>query len=125
MSEIFYTGALPIPYDITIYQGATFSLEFEYKDGNDVAVDLTGYTAQMQIREENTHAVLLDLTTTAGITITAAVGKVGIIITAAQSAVLEAQNAEYDLLIKSSSGTVTYLLRGAFVITPRVTRMTI
>lgn len=125
MSEIYYTGPLPIPYDITIYQGATFATSFVYQDDNGTAVNLTGYTAQMQIREENTHEVLLDLTTTAGLTITAASGKVDIAITAAQSAAFEVQNAEYDLLIKSTGGTVTPLMRGAFVVTPRITRMTI
>lgn len=122
MSEIYYTGKLPVPYDINIYQGETFSLSFQYKDDNDVAVDLTGYKAQMQVREEGTRAVLLDLTTVSGITITAATGTVGVSITAAQSKALQVQNAEYDLLIKSSTGTITYLMKGTFIVTPSVTQ---
>ncbi len=125
MSEIYYTGPLPVPWNISVKQGSTFATALYYKDDNGVAIDLTGYTAQMQVREENTNVVILDLTTTSGITITAAEGKIDIAITAAQSAILEVQNAKYDLLIKSSSGTVTYLLEGDFVVTPRVTRMTI
>ena len=38
-------------YDILIEQGATFSRTFVWKDSSEVAVDLTGYTARMQIRK--------------------------------------------------------------------------
>lgn len=126
MSEIYYTGKLPVPYDIVIYQGETFALSFEYKDDSGVAVPLTDYEGQMQVREESSSSVLLDLNTTdGGISITAASGKVDISITAAQSAALETQNAKYDLLIKSPTNTITYLLKGDFVATPRITRESI
>lgn len=126
MSEVYYTGKLPIPWDMEVYQGEDFSTTLTYKDDNDAPVDLDGYESQMQVREEDTHAVLLDLNTTdGGITITAAAGEIGISITAAQTALLEVQNAEYDLLIKSATGTITYLIHGRFIVTPRVTRESI
>lgn len=41
-------------YDITIEQGATFTLNIDFKDGNDQLYDLSsGYTGRMKIR----HAV--------------------------------------------------------------------
>lgn len=125
MSEIYYTGPLPIPWNIELHQGADFAMSFYYKDDNDTAVDLTGYTAQMQVREESGGDLLLDLTTGSGITITAASGKIDIVLMADQTTALEVQNAKYDLLIKSSEDTVTYLLKGDFIVEPRITRMTI
>ena len=126
MSEIYYVGPLPVPFDIKLYQGADFAHSMEYKDGNDSPVDLTGYKAQMQIREEDTHALLLDLNTVdGGITIVEATGIIGITITSAQSSAFEVQKAKYDLLLKSSDGTITYLLYGDFIVTPRVTRESI
>ena len=45
-------------YDITIEQGATFTLNIDFKDGNDQLYDLSsGYTGRMKIR----HAVGGDL----------------------------------------------------------------
>ena len=37
-------------YDITIEQGATFRLSLVWKDSSNVPVNLTGYTARMQVR---------------------------------------------------------------------------
>ena len=39
-------------FDITIEEGTDFNLKLDYKDSNDVTVDLSsGYNARMQIRE--------------------------------------------------------------------------
>ena len=42
-------------YDITIEQGATFTLNLDYKDANDVLVLVvgTGYDCRAQIRESH------------------------------------------------------------------------
>jgi hypothetical protein len=37
-------------YDITLIKGDTFTLDFSYTDSSGVAVDLSNYTAKMQIR---------------------------------------------------------------------------
>jgi hypothetical protein len=37
-------------YSFTIEQGATLDFEVQYKDGNGIPIDLTGYTGNMQIR---------------------------------------------------------------------------
>ena len=45
----------PAVVNLTIYQGSTFMQEFQWKTGNPaVPVDLTGYTARMQIRPKVT-----------------------------------------------------------------------
>ena len=57
-------------YKISIDQGATYSLALTYKDSAGAAINLTGYTAAMQIRSsyESTTTVL-SLTSSAGIVI--------------------------------------------------------
>ena len=38
-------------YSFTIEQGSTLDFEIQYKDSNNNPVDLAGYQARMQIRE--------------------------------------------------------------------------
>ena len=38
-------------YDITIEQGATFQMNLTWKDSTGSPVNITGYTARMQVRE--------------------------------------------------------------------------
>ena len=38
-------------YNITVEQGATTDFEGQWNDSNGVAIDLTGYTARMQIKD--------------------------------------------------------------------------
>jgi hypothetical protein len=49
---------------ITIEQGATFDPVMTWKDENGVAINLTGYTARMQIREDVDSATTLHESTT-------------------------------------------------------------
>lgn len=41
---------LPASYSMTWVRGATVEESFTYKDDDGVAIDLTGYTARMQVR---------------------------------------------------------------------------
>jgi hypothetical protein len=79
----------PARIDLTIYQGATFRKSLVWKSDGEV-VDLTGYTAQMQIRETiDATTSLLDLTTENDrIVITEEEGKVELVISAADTAQL-------------------------------------
>lgn len=115
----------PATVDLTIYQGATFSRTFQWKTGTPaVAVNLTGYTARMQIRRKITDTdVVLSLTTSnGGITITnAAQGTFQIDITATQTEALTIKAGVYDLEMVSGA-VVTRLLQGAISVSPEVTR---
>ena len=111
--------------DITIEQGATFVLPFVWKDGNGNPVDLTGYTARMQVRSEHSSSdKLLDLSSpSSGIVIDEPNGKVTVTATAAQTAALSApQLAVYDLKLTDGAGKVTRVVEGKARITPEVTR---
>ena len=109
-------------YNFTIEQGATFNLLMTWRIDN-VAVNLTGYTARLQARidvdEPNT---ILSLTTGAGITLGGAAGTITLDQTATQTALLPKGEYVYDLELQSSGGIVTRLLQGELNISAEVTR---
>jgi hypothetical protein len=37
-------------YSFTIEQGSTLEFEIQYKDSNDIPIDLTSYNGRMQVR---------------------------------------------------------------------------
>lgn len=111
-------------HNITVEQGATFTLSAVYKDSAGAVVDLTGYTARMQIRKrKSTTTTLSDSTTANGeIAITALSGLVVVTIPAATTADFEGKTAFYDLELEDAAGTVTRLLEGVVTISKEVTR---
>ena len=113
----------PGNYDITIYQGATFSQVLTWKDGNDALVNLTGYTARMMARTSVDGATpFLTLTTeNGGIALGGAAGTITLSVNAAGTAALT-QSGVYDLELVSTSGLVTRLLQGSLFISREVTR---
>jgi hypothetical protein len=110
-------------YDILIEQGATFSQVITYKEAG-VAVNLTGYTARMQVRATLESATaLIELTTANGrIALGGAAGTITLTISATDSAALTAGRGVYDLELVSGSGIVTRLLQGVATISRNVTR---
>jgi hypothetical protein len=115
------------PYPLTIDQGATRTLVVQYQQrasGVDTPVNLTGYTARMQLRTSYAAASsTLSLTSpSSGIVITPLTGTITVTITATQTAALAAGRYVYDLEIESAGGEVTRVLDGIATVTPEVTR---
>lgn len=112
----------PANLKLTCPQGTTFSRTLTYKvDG--VAVNLTGYTARMQVRENYyTNAKLVDLTSGSGITLGGSAGTVSFTLSASATAALPVGTFVYDLEIVSGGGAVTRLVEGKFIVTPEVTK---
>jgi hypothetical protein len=112
-----------VSYNVTIDQGATWYLNVEYDNPNGTPVNLTSYTAALQLRSlpESATAVL-SLSTGSGITITGATGLVAISATATQTRAIDEGTYYYDLEITSPAGVVTRLVQGQAVVTPEVTR---
>ena len=122
--------------DLLIAQGADNAFAFGYSvdDGTTVTpVDMTGWTARMQIRRKVGGAVWLDLTHTDGI----ALGPDGSITVAIPHTVTEAPAWDgysklvdgeptalgvYDLELIDSTGSVTRFLQGTVTVSPDVTR---
>ena len=110
-------------YNILIDQGATYTLALSYKDSAGTAINLTGYTAAMQLRKTVGSATAsLSLTSSSGIVITGATGLINITITATQSRDLVPDIYVYDLEITSGAGIVTRLVQGSVIVSAEVTR---
>jgi hypothetical protein len=123
-------------YSFVIEQGSTVNFEIQYKDSNNLPVDLTGYNGKMMIRSSYadsnpiTYAVLssslaadgtgLNFSGSNGDTPPTS-GSIGIIISAVSSSNFTFNTALYDLEITSGS-IVTRILEGQVSISKEVTR---
>lgn len=112
---------------LVIDQGATFRHRLVLKLGAEVdspTLDLTGYSARMQVRSDFIAPdVLLELTTANGrIIITPATGMLELVINATDSALLDFSKGIYDLEIESPAGEVTRILQGVVTLSKQVTR---
>lgn len=113
-------------YDTTIDQGADWYINFTYytDDTQTTPVNLTGYTAALQLRSEPsdlTSALSLS-SPSSGIVITGASGLISVHATAAQTSAIITGYYYYDLEITSSTNIVTRLIQGQIQVTPQVTR---
>jgi hypothetical protein len=111
-------------YDFYIEQGATFYQVITWKDSAGDPVDISGYTARMQIRKSVTSTdALISLTTENGrISLGGAAGTVTLEIDADDTADFTTFCGVYDLELEASDGTVTRLLEGQIEISREVTR---
>lgn len=113
--------------NLVIDQGATFTKEVTWKTGtptSSTAVDLTGCTARMQIRESvEEEAVLIELTTENGrITLGDELGTVSMFVEADDTAALDFIAGVYDLEIVFADGRVRRLVAGTVKLSKEVTR---
>ena len=112
----------PAKYNIICPQGTTYDVQFTYKI-NKFPVDVTGYSARMQVRETHISSnTLVSLTNGSGITLGGTAGTIDILISAATTAGFTPNAYVYDLELVSANGTVTRMLEGSFTVTPEVTR---
>ena len=110
-------------WDWNIYRGDTGVLEVGYQEPDGTPVNLTGYSAKLQVRPKpgDSATALLELTHSSGIAINAAAGTLLVTITPAQSVALGAGRFAYDLQITSAGGIVTTLVGGVLLVHPEVT----
>lgn len=106
----------PGSYDITIYQGATFSLPLQYENSSGTPVNMSGYTVQAQLwnrlgtsrisnfsvdwveQASGSFKISLGSTVTSGIT----------------------EQGQYDVLITEPGGSKYYILQGNAFFDPGV-----
>jgi hypothetical protein len=102
-------------------QGSTFSRTLTYKVDDD-PVDLTGYSARLQVREYHySDDFIASLTDSSGITLGGSAGTISILVAASATQSFVAGDYVYDLELVAG-GTVTRLIEGKFTVTPEVTR---
>lgn len=111
-------------YNFEIEQGATLLKPIVWKDSAGAAVNLTGYTARMQVRQNaSAEEVLLELSTTnSKISITPLTGTITLIFSAATTAAIDWKRGKYDLEMTSADGTVTRLIEGEITVSREITR---
>ena len=110
-------------YNFAAEQGATLERVITYTDPDDAIINLTGYTAVMQVRPTAASAtVILELSTGDGITINGSVGTLTLLVSASDMTAITPGNYVYDLEITAPSGKVTRLIEGKFAVKAEVTR---
>lgn len=111
-------------HDFTIEQGATFTRAFRWLDATGNVVDLTGFTARMQVRANVASPdVLLELTTANDrLVIEPTLGRVSISLDATTTAAITWRKGVYDLELVSGAGEVTRLVAGQITVSREVTR---
>jgi len=116
-------------YPLCINQYATFTRVFIWTAGmcgcgtvgaSSGPVDLTGYTANLQIRPFPLSTTI-NYDASANITLGGTAGTISLAIPAASTATFTWWVGVYDLILTSAAGVVTRLLQGSVTVTPGVT----
>lgn len=104
-------------------QNATFSFVVEYKDENGSAIDLTGASAKMQIRDVKGGSKLAVTLTSpsGGIVINGALGKLTVTLTPTQTNKLFYPKSVYDIMVVDSNSNKIKLLEGFMTLNRSVT----
>jgi hypothetical protein len=125
-------------YNFTVEQGTTIDFEIQYKDSNNIPIDLTGYSGRMMIRSnfaDNSPTTYLTLSSSrnsdgTGLNFSGsrstnppASGSIGIYIASCTSSALTFITARYDLEIYSGSNCpyTVRLLEGQVNLSKQVT----
>lgn len=112
----------PVRLVLKMRRGDTYRRTFKCETGG-AAVNLTGYTSRLQIRDAVDGAVLYTGSTTNGhLTVTGSAGTIDVSVPAASTAAWTFTTGVYDLEITSASGVVTTLAEGTVTVTKDVTK---
>ena len=112
-------------YNTVIDQGSDWYINFTYQNPDGTPINLSGYTAALQLRSfPDAPTAVLSLTTeNSGIAITASTGVIAVHATATQTTAIIAGTYDYDLEIYSAGATqTTRLSQGQIVVSAQVTR---
>lgn len=107
--------------------GATFNHKITWKketpvDSNIyVPVDLSSFTAKMQVRKKAGDPVILEFSTLNGRIILNNIGEISLLVSAVDTNSLVPDTYKYDLELTSSLNVVTRLIEGSFEIIGQIT----
>jgi hypothetical protein len=110
----------PAKYKMRARQGQTFNRVFTWSV-NDTPINLTGYSARMQVRRRPSSASAVVLDAGQYLTLGTTNGQVTLNIPASVLEEIAPATYVYDLEL-DNGGTVTTLLAGTFQVDPEVTR---
>jgi hypothetical protein len=98
----------PGTYNISLQRRADYSITLQFKDSNDAAINLTGWTVAAQVWNQARTTKYADFTVTYTSRVT---GTVTPALTDDQTAILP-DEAYYDVLLTNPSGLKEYYLEG-------------
>lgn len=102
----------PGTYNITLQRRADYSVLLQFKDSNDAAIDLTGYTAYAQAWNKNRTKKYADFS----IAYTDRTnGQITISLTDTQTSGFS-EKLQYDVLLEDGSGNREYYLEGVITV---------
>ena len=99
----------PATYNFTLQRRSDHSIPLLFKDSNNSAINLTGFTVEAQVWEETRTTKYADFSVTYT---DRAAGSVSISLTDTQTATFTPNVLKYDVLLTAPSGTKEYYLEG-------------
>lgn len=108
--------------DLQMRTNETFRLHLTYKDANNLAIDLTGYTAKMQVRDKPAGILILDSAApNNSVTITGIDGKIDVEFAVTSMLPVTAARGAYDVAIVDPAGIVDVIVEGTVMFVDGVT----
>lgn len=109
---------MAIKANIIVDQGTDFYTAVNLTDDDENVIDLSGYTANGQIRKTYTSSNAVSF----GINLQSSNGIVELSLTKAQTANIASGRYVYDVFLTNSSNVTSRIVEGIVTVTPRVTR---
>lgn len=109
-------------YDFVLDQGSDFAVPIEFYDAEDKQMDLSGFTARMQIRTSAGSGKVSDELTTENGRLSIEGGTITARWPNAITSAMSAGRYVYDIEIVSADGFVARVLEGNFILHREVTR---
>lgn len=114
--------SLPAKYDLQIYSNSRYSKTLELLNSSNEIIDLTDYTAKLQVRDGKNDKFFLELNTeNGGIVIEEEAGRVTFIFNNEAREALK-ENGRYDLVLFDKNGEPQTYTSGEVFIIKGVTR---
>lgn len=100
----------PATYNMTIQRRSDHSIQLVFKDSNNDAINLTGFTVEAQVWEESRTTKYADWSVTYT---NRSTGTIDIALTDTQTATFSPNILKYDVLLTNPSGLKEYYLEGS------------
>ena len=100
----------PGTYNMTVQRRSDHNIQLVFKDSNNAAIDLTGFTVEAQVWEETRTTKYADFAVTYT---NRSTGTVDIGLTDTQTATFSPNLLKYDVLLTNPSGLKEYYLEGS------------
>ena len=100
-------------YNMTVQRRSDHSIQLVFKDGNNVAINLTGFTVEAQVWDEPRSNKYADWSVTYTNRVN---GTVDIALTDTQTATFTPDVLRYDVLLTNTSGLKEYYLEGTIFV---------